>query len=126
MPPGRAGGTFAVASWSIPAAGIGARDDRVRERAEAAFEVTRAALRAPPTEGRPRDEVAGGLDASTGLLLTTAPGVRVREGVGNDLARLTTIVDAAIGAAPGARTGCPNAKGRPYPGYGAPGTAWSG
>ncbi|MDT0418401.1 hypothetical protein RM574_23230 [Streptomyces sp. DSM 41982] len=108
------------------AAGTGARDDRVRERAEAAFETTRAALRAPPTERRPRDEVAGGPDASTGLLLTTALGVRVREGVGNDLARLATIIDAAIGAAPGARTGCPNAKGRPYPGYGAPGTAWSG
>ncbi|SCD38807.1 hypothetical protein GA0115251_106477 [Streptomyces sp. TverLS-915] len=105
---------------------IGTRDDQVLERAEAVLEVTRAALRALPAEGRSRDEAAGDLDASTGLLLTTARGVRVREGVGSDLARLSTIIDAAIGAAPGARTGCPNAKGRPHPGYGAPGTAWSG
>ncbi|MGR6999085.1 TetR/AcrR family transcriptional regulator [Yinghuangia aomiensis] len=77
---------------------LGTADDQVRQRTEAAFEVTRQALRSVLAEGRDRGELSGDLDtdAAAELLFTTVLGLRVRERAGHDLERLTVAIDLAI------------------------------
>ncbi|MEV4254266.1 TetR/AcrR family transcriptional regulator [Spirillospora sp. NPDC049652] len=77
---------------------LGTADDQVRQRTEAAFEVTREALRSLLDEGRRTGEIPGDLDldAAVELLFTTVLGLRVRERAGHDPARLATTIDAAI------------------------------
>ncbi|MGW5411048.1 TetR/AcrR family transcriptional regulator [Actinomadura geliboluensis] len=77
---------------------LGTADDQIHQRTEAAFEVTRQALRSLLHEGRQRGELPTTLDieASVELLFTTVLGLRVRERAGHDPARLATAVDAAI------------------------------
>ncbi|GGZ04287.1 TetR/AcrR family transcriptional regulator [Streptomyces poonensis] len=79
---------------------LGTTDDQVHQRTEAAFEVTRQALRSLLTEGRDHGELPTDLDidAAVELLFTMVLGLRVRERAGHDLARLTTAIDAAIQA----------------------------
>ncbi|MGW5489730.1 TetR/AcrR family transcriptional regulator [Streptosporangium sandarakinum] len=79
---------------------LGATDDQVRQRTEAAFDVTRQALRSLLCEGRHNGELTTGLDldAAVELLFTTVLGLRVRERAGHDPARLATAIDAVIGA----------------------------
>ncbi|TDC27320.1 TetR/AcrR family transcriptional regulator [Streptomyces sp. 8K308] len=81
---------------------LGTTDALVHQRTEAAFEVTREALRSLLTEGRAQGELPADLDldAAVELLFTTVLGLRVRERAGHDHARLTTAVDAAIRALP--------------------------
>lgn len=77
---------------------LGTADDQIHQRTEAAFEVTRQALRSLLREGRQRGELPTTLDidASVELLFTTVLGLRVRERAGHDPARLATAIDAAI------------------------------
>ncbi|RFU41745.1 TetR/AcrR family transcriptional regulator [Actinomadura logoneensis] len=77
---------------------LGTGDADVRERTEAAFEVTRRALRSLLDEGRRTGELSGDLDidAAVELLFTTVLGLRVRERAGHDPARLAAAIDAAI------------------------------
>lgn len=77
---------------------LGATDDQVHERTEAAFEVTQQALRSLLHEGRLRGELPADLDidAAVELLFTTVLGLRVRERAGHDPARLATAIDTAI------------------------------
>lgn len=77
---------------------LGTADDQIHQRTEAAFEVTRQALRSLLHEGRQRGELPTTLDieASVELLFTTVLGLRVRERAGHDPARLATAIDAAI------------------------------
>ncbi|MFD9719102.1 TetR/AcrR family transcriptional regulator [Streptomyces sp. NPDC059076] len=77
---------------------LGITDEMVRERTEAAFEVTRQALRSTLAEGRDRGELASGLDIDDAveLLFTTVLGLQVRERAGHDLDRLATAIDLAI------------------------------
>ncbi|MGI5170794.1 TetR/AcrR family transcriptional regulator [Spirillospora sp. CA-253888] len=77
---------------------LGTTDAPVRQRTEAAFEVTRQALRSLLDEGRRRGELPADLDvdASVELLFTTVLGLRVRERAGHDPARLATAIDAAV------------------------------
>jgi TetR/AcrR family transcriptional repressor of nem operon len=77
---------------------VGVTDDQVHERTEAAFDVTRQALRTLLHEGRLRGELSADLDidAAVELLFTTVLGLRVRERAGHDPARLATAIDAAI------------------------------
>lgn len=79
---------------------LGTTDERVRRRTEAAFEVTRQALRSALTEGRDRGELSPdlGIDDAVELLFTTVLGLRVRERAGHDTARLATAIDVAIRA----------------------------
>lgn len=79
---------------------LGTADDQVRQRTEAAFEVTRQALRSLLREGRDHGELPTGLDidGAVELLFTTVLGLRVRERAGHDPARLTTAIDAVIQA----------------------------
>lgn len=79
---------------------LGVTDESVHLRTEAAFEVTREALRSTLTEGRERGELSDGLDidAAVELLFTTVLGLRVRERSGHDLGRLTAAIDLAITA----------------------------
>ncbi|MDT0321130.1 TetR/AcrR family transcriptional regulator [Streptomyces millisiae] len=79
---------------------LGTTDPEVSRRTEAAFEVTRAALRSLLHEGRDRGELPATLDvdAAVELLFTTVLGLRVRERAGHDLDRLTTTVDTALRA----------------------------
>ncbi|MYY09193.1 TetR family transcriptional regulator [Streptomyces sp. SID4919] len=77
---------------------LGTTDETVRQRTEAAFEVTRQALRSALTEGRDRGELPAGpdIDDAVELLFTTVLGLQVRERAGHDLKRLTSAVDLAI------------------------------
>ncbi|QKW32692.1 TetR/AcrR family transcriptional regulator [Actinomadura sp. NAK00032] len=79
---------------------LGTADDQVHQRTEAAFEVTRRALRSLLLEGRDNGELPAALDvdASVELLFTAVLGLRVRERAGHDPARLATAIDAAIRA----------------------------
>lgn len=77
---------------------LGTADDQIHQRTEAAFEVTRQALRSLLREGHQRGELPTTLDieASVELLFTTVLGLRVRERADHDPARLATAIDAAI------------------------------
>ncbi|WP_067811897.1 TetR/AcrR family transcriptional regulator [Actinomadura kijaniata] len=77
---------------------LGTADDQVRQRTEAAFEVTRQAVRSLLDQGRRNGELPSDLDldAAVELLFTTVLGLRVRERAGHDPARLTTAIDAAL------------------------------
>ncbi|MFH8562635.1 TetR/AcrR family transcriptional regulator [Streptomyces sp. NPDC017988] len=77
---------------------LGTTDDQVSQRTEAAFEVTRQALRSLLLQGRRKGELPAGLDvdAAVELLFTTVLGLRVRERAGHDPARLATAIDVAI------------------------------
>ncbi|MFI1585075.1 TetR/AcrR family transcriptional regulator [Embleya sp. NPDC020630] len=77
---------------------LGTTDAQVQERTEAAFAVTRQALRAVLTEGRERGELSTDLDieGAVELLFTTVLGLRVRERAGHDPERLATTIDLAI------------------------------
>lgn len=79
---------------------LGTTDNEVRQRTEAAFEVTRQALRSLLIEGRDRGELPADLhlDDAVELLFTTVLGLRVRERAGHEPARLTTAIDAVIRA----------------------------
>ncbi|MDO3703285.1 TetR/AcrR family transcriptional regulator [Micromonospora sp. C28SCA-DRY-2] len=77
---------------------LGATDAQVSQRTEAAFEVTRHALRTLLQEGRRSGELPADLDidAAVELLFTTVLGLRVRERAGHDRARLATAIDVAV------------------------------
>ncbi|GAA1583765.1 TetR/AcrR family transcriptional regulator [Actinomadura kijaniata] len=77
---------------------LGTADDQVRRRTEAAFEVTRQAVRSLLDRGRRDGELPSDLDldAAVELLFTTVLGLRVRERAGHDPARLATAIDAAL------------------------------
>ncbi|MBT2212705.1 MULTISPECIES: TetR/AcrR family transcriptional regulator [Actinomadura] len=79
---------------------LGTTDVQVRRRTEAAFEVTRQAMRSLLHQGRRAGELPADLDidATVELLFTTLLGLRVRERAGHDPARLATAIDAAIRA----------------------------
>ncbi|MEV1009414.1 TetR/AcrR family transcriptional regulator [Streptomyces sp. NPDC049881] len=79
---------------------LGTADAQVSGRTEAAFDVTREALRSRLDAARGNGELPAGLDieAAVELLFTTVLGLRVRERAGHDPARLATAVDAAISA----------------------------
>ncbi|WP_433225430.1 TetR/AcrR family transcriptional regulator [Microtetraspora malaysiensis] len=79
---------------------LGTADAQVSQRTEAAFEVTRQALRSLLHEGRHNGELPIDLDidAAVELLFTTVLGLRVRERAGHDRARLATAIDAVIQA----------------------------
>ncbi|WP_399926002.1 TetR/AcrR family transcriptional regulator [Streptomyces kanamyceticus] len=79
---------------------LGTTDDQVSQRTEAAFEVTRQALRSLLLQGRRKGELPADLDvdAAVELLFTTVLGLRVRERAGHDPARLATAIDVAIRA----------------------------
>jgi TetR/AcrR family transcriptional regulator, transcriptional repressor for nem operon len=77
---------------------LGTTDTEVSARTEAAFEVTRSALRSLLDEGRRTGELPTDLDldAAVELLFTTVLGLRVRERAGHDPQRLATAIDFAI------------------------------
>ncbi|MFI2617773.1 TetR/AcrR family transcriptional regulator [Streptomyces sp. NPDC018584] len=79
---------------------LGTTDDQVSQRTEAAFEVTRQALRSLLLQGRRKGELPADpdVDAAVELLFTTVLGLRVRERAGHDPARLATAIDVAIRA----------------------------
>ncbi|PAZ16866.1 TetR family transcriptional regulator [Streptomyces sp. SA15] len=79
---------------------LGTTDDEVRQRTEAAFEVTQQALRSLLLEGRRHGELPTDLniDDAVELLFTTVLGLRVRERAGHDPARLAAAIDAVIQA----------------------------
>ncbi|MET9545543.1 TetR/AcrR family transcriptional regulator [Streptomyces sp. NPDC006627] len=79
---------------------LGTTDDQVSQRTEAAFEVTRQALRSLLLQGRRTGELPADLDvdAAVELLFTTVLGLRVRERAGHDPARLATAIDVAMRA----------------------------
>ena len=95
-PGGEAGrGCFVVNT----ATELGTTDDEVSERTEAAFEVTREALRSLLLRGRRKGELSDDLDveAAVELLFTTVLGLRVRERAGHYPVRLATAIDVAVG-----------------------------
>ncbi|NUP19115.1 MAG: TetR/AcrR family transcriptional regulator [Streptomyces sp.] len=77
---------------------LGTSDTQVSRRTEAAFEVTRQALRSLLRTGRDRGELPLDLDidATVEMLFTTVLGLRVRERAGHAPASLATAIDAAI------------------------------
>ena len=79
---------------------LGTADEKVRRRTEAAFEVTRQALRSALAAGRDRGELSADLDLDDAveLLFTTVLGLRVRERAGHDIDRLTAAIDLTIRA----------------------------
>lgn len=79
---------------------LGTTDQKVRQRTEAAFEVTRQALRSALAHGRERGELSADLDIEDAveLLFTTVLGLRVRERAGHDIQRMTSAIDLAIRA----------------------------
>ncbi|MFF7978869.1 TetR/AcrR family transcriptional regulator [Streptomyces sp. NPDC007901] len=79
---------------------LGTTDEKVRRRTEAAFEVTRQALRSALAAGRDRGELSADLDLDDAveLLFTTVLGLRVRERAGHDIDRLTAAIDLTIRA----------------------------
>ncbi|MES4900768.1 MULTISPECIES: TetR/AcrR family transcriptional regulator [unclassified Streptomyces] len=89
---------------------LGTTDNEVRQRTEAAFEVTRQALRSLLREGRDHGELPTDLDidGAVELLFTTVLGLRVRERAGHDPARLTTAIDAVIQATLGSTSAEPS------------------
>ncbi|MFI6524562.1 TetR/AcrR family transcriptional regulator [Streptomyces uncialis] len=94
-PDGKSGhGCFVVNT----ATELGTTDETVRRRTEAAFEVTRQALRSALAEGRDRGEVSDDLDIDDAveLLFTTVLGLQVRERAGHDLKRSTAAIDLAV------------------------------
>jgi TetR/AcrR family transcriptional repressor of nem operon len=94
-PEGEAGrGCFVVNT----ATELGATDPEVTQRTEAAFEVTRQAIRSLLHEGHRNGELPAALDldAAVELLFTMVLGLRVRERAAHDPARLAAAIDAAI------------------------------
>jgi TetR/AcrR family transcriptional regulator, transcriptional repressor for nem operon len=79
---------------------LGATDPEVRQRTEAAFEVTRKALESLLRRGCRDGDLPADLDvnAAVELLFTTVLGLRVRERAGHDPERLATAIDFAIQA----------------------------
>jgi TetR/AcrR family transcriptional repressor of nem operon len=79
---------------------LGTTDASVRQRTEAAFEVTRQALRSLLCQGRDGGELPADLDidAAVELLFTTVLGLRVRERAGHAPARLAAAIDLAVQA----------------------------
>ncbi|MBO2447912.1 TetR/AcrR family transcriptional regulator [Actinomadura barringtoniae] len=79
---------------------LGTTDAEVSARTEAAFEVTRSALRSLLDQGRRNGELPADLDldAATELLFTTVLGLRVRERAQHDPQRMATAIDFAIQA----------------------------
>ncbi|GHE81714.1 TetR family transcriptional regulator [Amycolatopsis deserti] len=79
---------------------LGTADPEVRQRTEAAFEVTREAIAAVLRRGCRDGELPADLDvdAAVELLFTTVLGLRVRERAGHDPQRLARTIDFAIGA----------------------------
>ncbi|MER5768157.1 TetR/AcrR family transcriptional regulator [Streptomyces sp. NPDC001985] len=77
---------------------LGTTDETARQRTEAAFEVTRQALRSALAEGRDRGELSDGLDidGAVELLFTTVLGLRVRERAGHAPEHLATAIDRAL------------------------------
>ncbi|MFG2958721.1 hypothetical protein ACGF5O_34035 [Streptomyces sp. NPDC048291] len=79
---------------------LGIADGKVRQRTEAAFEVTRQALRSALADGCDRDRgelsVDPDLDDAVELLFTTVLGLRVRERAGHGIERLAVAIDLAI------------------------------
>ncbi|MEN3535912.1 TetR/AcrR family transcriptional regulator [Microbispora sp. ZYX-F-249] len=80
---------------------LGTTDVQIRRRTEAAFEVTRQALRSLLHDGRRTGELPEDLDVdgAVELLFTLVLGLRVRERAGHDPARLATAIDTAVDAA---------------------------
>ncbi|KUN08748.1 TetR family transcriptional regulator [Streptomyces yokosukanensis] len=79
---------------------LGTADARISERTEAAFEVTRQALRSLLLKGRGQGELAADLDidGAVELLFTTVLGLRVRERAGHGRAAMATAIDVAVRA----------------------------
>ncbi|GAB2844296.1 TetR/AcrR family transcriptional regulator [Actinocorallia aurea] len=79
---------------------LGATDPDVTARTEAAFDVTRQALRDLLHAARTRGELTPATDPDTTaeLLFTTVLGLRVRERAGHDPALLTTTITATLTA----------------------------
>lgn len=79
---------------------LGNTDPDVRQRVEAAFDLTRQAIAAVLRRGRRNGELAADLDvdAAVELLFTTVLGLRVRERAGHDPAQLASTIDFAISA----------------------------
>ncbi|GAB2878694.1 TetR/AcrR family transcriptional regulator [Streptomyces mayteni] len=79
---------------------LGTADAQALQRTEAAFEVTRQALRSLLAEGRDSGELPADLDveAAVELLFTTVLGLRVRERAGHAPERLAAAIDAAVQA----------------------------
>ncbi|GAB2663104.1 TetR/AcrR family transcriptional regulator [Nocardia goodfellowii] len=77
---------------------LGTTDAAVRQRIEAAFEVTREALHNVLRRGLAAAELPADLDidAAVEFLFTTVLGLRVRERAGHSPARLITAIDFAI------------------------------
>ncbi|MBG0568672.1 TetR/AcrR family transcriptional regulator [Actinoplanes aureus] len=79
---------------------LGTTDPQVRQRTEAAFEVTRNAIAAVLRRGCRDGELPADLDVESAveLLFTTVLGLRVRERAGHDPAALADAIDFAIRA----------------------------
>ncbi|MGW6497396.1 TetR/AcrR family transcriptional regulator [Nonomuraea angiospora] len=80
------------------AAELGTTDPEVRQRTEAAFEVTRETLASLLRRGIRDGDLPATLDvdAAMELLFTTVLGLRVRERAGHDPQRLATAIDFTI------------------------------
>ncbi|NUR87287.1 MAG: TetR/AcrR family transcriptional regulator [Nonomuraea sp.] len=80
------------------AAELGTGDPEVRQRTEAAFEVTRETLASLLRRGVREGDLPAALDveAAVELLFTTVLGLRVRERAGHDPRRLAAAIDFTI------------------------------